>query len=73
MYTTNITHETALYKIHTGRMFPGNPTLGAWAVYGLGSENQNLPAYVVLDDPKRLPINGIECWQSGFLLLITVN
>ena len=67
MYTTNITHETALYKIHTGRMFPGNPTLGAWAVYGLGSENQNLPAYVVLDDPKRLPINGIECWQSGFL------
>jgi hypothetical protein len=36
-------------------------------VYGLGSENQNLPAYVVLDDPLGLPINGVENWQSGFL------
>ena len=36
-------------------------------VYGLGSENQNLPAYVVLDDPRGLPVNGVENWQSGFL------
>ena len=36
-------------------------------VYGLGSENQNLPAYVVLDDPRGLPVNGIENWQAGFL------
>jgi hypothetical protein len=36
-------------------------------VYGLGSENQNLPAYVVLDDPLGLPVNGVESWQSGFL------
>jgi hypothetical protein len=36
-------------------------------VYGLGTENQNLPAYVVLDDPLGLPINGIENWQAGFL------
>ncbi len=67
MHTTNLTHETALYKIHTGRMFPGNPALGSWVVYALGSENQNLPAYVVLDDPLGLPINGIENWQAGFL------
>ena len=35
-------------------------------VYGLGSENQNLPAYVVLDDPLGLPVNGVENWQAGF-------
>src|SRR5262245_7515140 len=48
-------------------MGPGRPSLGSWVVYGLGSENQNLPAYVVLDDPLGLPINGVENWQSGFL------
>src|SRR5437773_2017224 len=46
---------------------PSRPTLGSWVVYGLGSENQNLPAYVVLDDPLGLPINGVENWQAGFL------
>src|SRR5262249_12618001 len=39
----------------------------SWVVYGLGTENQNLPAYVVLDDPLGLPINGVDNWQSGFL------
>jgi hypothetical protein len=67
MITTNITHEPAVYLIQSGKMGPGRPTLGAWVVYGLGSENQNLPAYVVLDDPLGLPVNGIENWQSGFL------
>jgi hypothetical protein len=67
MLTTNITHEPAIYLIQSGKMGPGRPTLGSWVVYGLGSENQNLPAYVVLDDPLGLPINGIENWQSGFL------
>src|SRR5262245_45822066 len=67
MYTTNLTHEPALYLIQSGKMGPGRPTLGAWVVYGLGSENQNLPAYVVLDDPLGLPINGVENWDAGFL------
>jgi hypothetical protein len=67
MYTTNLTHEPALYLIQTGRMAPGRPTLGSWVAYGLGTENQNLPAYVVLDDPKGLPVNGVENWQAGFL------
>ncbi len=67
MYTTHIAHEFALHIMHTGRMLVGRPTLGAWVVYGLGSENQNLPAYVVLDDPKGLPINDIQCWQAGYL------
>jgi hypothetical protein len=67
MHTTNLTHEPALYLIHSGRMFPGAASLGAWIAYGLGSENQNLPAYAVLDDPLGLPVNGIQNWQSGFL------
>jgi hypothetical protein len=67
MYITNLTHEPAIYLVQTGKMAPGRPTLGAWVVYGLGSENQNLPAYVVLDDPLGLPINGVENWQAGFL------
>ncbi|MBI4584958.1 MAG: DUF1501 domain-containing protein [Planctomycetes bacterium] len=67
MHTTNLTHEPAVYLIQSGKMGPGRPTLGAWVVYGLGSECQNLPAYVVLDDPRGLPVNGVENWQAGFL------
>lgn len=67
VFTTNITHEPALYLIQTGHMPSGYPSLGSWVVYGLGSECQNLPAYVVLDDPLGLPINGVENWNAGFL------
>src|SRR5690242_8815228 len=67
MYTANLTHEPAIYLIQSGKMGPGCPSLGSWVIYALGSENQNLPAYVVLDDPLGLPINGVENWQAGFL------
>jgi hypothetical protein len=67
MFTTNLTHEPAVYLVQSGKMGPGRPTVGSWVVYGLGSENQNLPAYVVLDDPLGLPVNGTENWQAGFL------
>src|SRR5205085_5079148 len=67
MFSTNFTHGPAVFLMQGGRIFPDRPTLGAWAVYGLGSENQNLPAYVVLDDPKGLPTVGIRNWQSGWL------
>ncbi|MDA9924009.1 DUF1501 domain-containing protein [Verrucomicrobiales bacterium] len=67
MWTDHPNHDNALYKIHSGRLFMGYPTLGAWSVYGLGSENQNLPAYVVLNDPLGLPKNGTRNWTSGFL------
>mgnify|MGYP002623513618 CR=1 FL=1 len=67
MYTVNLTHEPALYKIHSGRQVGGRPSMGAWVTYGLGTENRNLPAYVVLDDPLGLPINGTQNWQAGFL------
>ncbi len=67
MWTDHPNHDNALYKIHSGRLFMGYPTLGAWTVYGLGSENQNLPAYVVLNDPLGQPKNGTRNWTAGFL------
>jgi len=67
MWTDHPNHDNALYKIHSGRLFMGYPTLGSWVVYGLGSENENLPAYVVLNDPLGLPKNGTRNWTAGFL------
>ncbi len=67
MHTTNLTHEPALFKIHSGSEMTGRPSFGAWVAYGLGTENQNLPAYIVLDDPKGLPVNHTQSWQAGYL------
>ena len=67
MFNSHPNHEPALFKIHSGRLLPGRPAIGAWVVYGLGSENQNLPAYIVLDDPLGLPVNTVQSWQNGFL------
>ncbi|MBM3785511.1 MAG: DUF1501 domain-containing protein [Acidobacteria bacterium] len=67
MYGEHANHEPALFLIHSGRTVASRPAIGSWVAYGLGTENQNLPAYVVLDDPKGLPINGISNWQSAWL------
>jgi len=67
MNTIHPEHEPALFMAHSGRIMQGRPAIGAWVLYGLGTENQSLPAYVVLDDPLGLPINGVQSWQSGFL------
>jgi len=68
MFNSHQNHEPALFKIQSGQLLPGLPSLGSWVIYGLGSENQSLPAYVVLDDPlARLPTNEVQNWQSGYL------
>ena len=68
MFNVHENHEPACYKWQSGETFPGHPTMGSWITYGLGSVNQNLPAYVVLADPQnRLPVNGVENWMSGYL------
>lgn len=67
MFTTHFNHEPAIFIMQGGRQFSNRPSIGSWVVYGLGSENQNLPAYVVLDDPKGLPVNHIQNWQAGWL------
>ncbi len=67
MYTEHRNHEQALWMMHTGLTVAGRPSIGAWAAYGLGSVNQNLPAYVVLPDPRGLPVDGIRNWSSGWM------
>ena len=68
MYNVHPNHEPAIYKMQSGQTFPGHPVLGSWVTYGLGNENQNLPAYVVLADPtNRLPVNNVDNWMSGYL------
>ncbi|HEY2841458.1 MAG TPA: DUF1501 domain-containing protein [Pirellulales bacterium] len=67
MYTEHNNHEQALWHIHTGRIVSGRPTVGAWVNYALGSDNANLPAYVVLRNDASLPTDGSRNWSSGFL------
>jgi hypothetical protein len=60
-------HGSALVAMNTGNTFIGRPSLGSWCVYGLGTENQNLPAYVVMLDKRGGPISGQPNWSSGFM------
>ena len=53
--------------MNTGVVIPGKPSMGAWVTYGLGTENQNLPAFVVLPDFRSLPFSGSQQWGPGFL------
>ena len=59
-------HTNANYFLHTGSGIQGRPSMGAWATYGLGSENNNLPGYVVLDG-GLIPPGGLDNFTSGFL------
>ncbi len=71
MKTDAINHDPAITFIHSGSQQPGRPSLGSWVSYGLGSENQNLPAFVVLLSTSNTPINDqplfSRLWGSGFL------
>ena len=62
----SVDHPTALYHINTGNKFGGDPAVGAWVTYGLGSENQNLPGYIVLAE-AGFPQGGSGNWTNGFL------
>ena len=62
----SVSHPTALYHMNTGNRFGGDPAVGAWANYGLGSINQNLPGYVVMSELAD-PQGGSGNWSNGFL------
>lgn len=66
-YTDTHAHGSALVQFNTGKPIIGRPSLGSWAAYGLGSENQNLPGYVVMLDKRGGPIGGQPNWSSGFM------
>lgn len=61
------THGPAENFLSTGFVLDGFPSLGSWATYALGSENQNLPAFVAIRDPRGVPQNGSNNWGPGFL------
>src|SRR4029077_17832705 len=68
MHTGHNGHEVSIRYFHGGiPPVTGRPTLGSWFVYGLGSEKQNLPAYLVLADPGGHPVDGTVNWSSGFM------
>lgn len=67
MHTGVNNHGQSIYALLNGRATGGRPTLGSWLTYGLGSENQNLPAYVALTDPRGLPVLGVDNFTNGWL------
>jgi hypothetical protein len=62
-----VVHSAAQYELFGGRVVPGFPSMGSWVVYGLGSESQSLPAYVVMPDPKGALEAGQPMYANGFL------
>ncbi len=63
----SVNHPQSVYQMNTGSILMGKPSLGAWVSYGLGSENANLPAFVVMPDPGGGLKGGPPAWGSGFL------
>ena len=63
----SVNHPQSVYQMNTGSILMGKPSLGSWVAYGLGSENQNMPAFVVLPDPGGGLKGGPPAWGSGFL------
>lgn len=60
-------HGQAIRALNNGRIDDGQPSFGSWLTYGLGTESQDLPAYVALIDPGQLPVLGVENWANGWL------
>lgn len=67
MYSEHRNHEQAIWLAQTGLTVSGRPNIASWVAYGLGAENQNLPAYVALPDPRGVPTDGARNWSSGWL------
>jgi hypothetical protein len=66
-YADSVTHPESVYQMNTGSILMGRPSLGAWATYGLGTENQNMPAFVVMPDPGGWVKGGAPAWGNGYL------
>ena len=67
MFTDQFNHAPAQLLLHTGTPQFGGPGMGSWVTYGLGSENENLPGYIVMVSGGKLPSGGKQLWGSGFL------
>ncbi len=67
MQTDQFNHAPAQLFMNTGIQIPGRPSMGSWMTYGLGTENRDLPGFVVLISGENNPDGGKSCWSSGFL------
>lgn len=67
MQSKSALHGPAMFMMNSGFIRPGFPSMGSWVTYGLGSENENMPAFVVLPDTRGLPPGGVLNWGPGFL------
>jgi len=67
MISEHSNHEQAIWYFNTGLTTPGRPSMGSWVTYGLGTENQDLPAYAAILHPKGLPVDGTRNYSSGWM------
>ncbi|MEZ6068060.1 MAG: DUF1501 domain-containing protein [Planctomycetaceae bacterium] len=66
-WTNGINHSGGVCQMNSGTPIAGRPSLGAWVSYGLGTENANLPAFIVMTDNDGQPTNGVRNWSAGFM------
>ena len=67
MVSEHSNHEQAIWYFNTGTTMPGRPSMGSWITYALGSETQDLPAFVAILNPKGLPVDGVRNFSNGWL------
>jgi len=67
MYTDTAAHASGCLQLNTGSVLIGKPSLGAWLSYGLGSQQENLPSFVVMTDPRGGPIGSASNWTTGYM------
>ena len=67
MHALSPAHGPALFQMNTGSILAGHPSVGSWVTYGLGTENENLPGFIVFTDYRGGPINGAPNWSNGYM------
>src|SRR5580765_295759 len=67
MHTDTAAHASGCLQMNTGGVLIGKPCLGSWLSYGLGTENENLPSFVVMTDPRGGPIGSASNWSGGYM------
>lgn len=67
MHSDTAAHASGCLQMNSGSIFIGKPTIGAWLNYGLGTQNQNLPGFVVMTDPRGGPIGSASNWTAGYM------
>ncbi|MCA9034834.1 MAG: DUF1501 domain-containing protein [Planctomycetaceae bacterium] len=67
LHGDSVNHPQAVYQMNTGSILMGNPSVGSWVAYGLGSENQDMPSFIVMPDPGGGLKGGPTAWSSGYL------